>query len=242
MTKRVVRRLVVNLIGRWQWQPPGWLAWIGTSAVRGWRYVVSDKKRAILTTLLIVAAGGGSAWYATRPTPHYVIYTISAPGLTEYNDTGISSIKPLKVSFSESAAPLKQIQKAVPTGIAVSPAIEGVWFWMTDKELVFSPKNDWPVDGAFSVRFDRKTLLANRVELDKYGFTFNSQPFSARISESQFYQDPRTPALKKLVATVKFSHPVDTEQLEQHVSLAVSKDAEYLGLKPDSRHFTVTYD
>ena len=41
---------------------------------------------------------------------------------------------------------------------------------------------------------------------------------------------------------MKFSHPVDTEQLESRVSLAVAKDAEYLGLTPDSRHFTVTYD
>ena len=41
---------------------------------------------------------------------------------------------------------------------------------------------------------------------------------------------------------MKFSHPVDTEQLEPRVSLAVAKDAEYLGLTPDSRHFTVTYD
>ena len=41
---------------------------------------------------------------------------------------------------------------------------------------------------------------------------------------------------------MRFSHPVDTEQFESRVSLAVAKDAEYLGLTPDSRHFTVLYD
>ena len=41
---------------------------------------------------------------------------------------------------------------------------------------------------------------------------------------------------------MKFTHPVDTEQLESRVSLAVARDAEYLGLTPDSRHFTVAYD
>ena len=35
---------------------------------------------------------------------------------------------------------------------------------------------------------------------------------------------------------------MDTAQLEPRVSLAVAKDAEYLGLTPDSRHFTVAYD
>ena len=44
------------------------------------------------------------------------------------------------------------------------------------------------------------------------------------------------------MATVAFSHPVDTAQFESRVSLAVAKDAEYLGLTPDSRHFTVAYD
>src|SRR4029079_4494518 len=58
----------------------------------------------------------------------------------------------------------------------------------------------------------------------------------------QFYQDPRDPNLKKLVATVAFSHPVDAGQFESHVSLSVARDAEYLGLTPDSRHFTVIYD
>src|SRR5206468_9233406 len=53
---------------------------------------------------------------------------------------------------------------------------------------------------------------------------------------------PRDPNMKKLVATVKFSHPVDTEQLESRISLTAAKDAEYLGLTPDSRHFTVLYD
>jgi hypothetical protein len=240
MLKRVLGR--VNLIGRWQWQAPAWLAWLGGRTARGWRYLAADRSRLAIALVLVIASAGGYAWYATRPTPHYVSYVVSAPGLTEYNDTGISSIKPLKIVFSESAAPLKQLQKAVTTGIEVSPAIDGSWFWTNDRELLFTPRNDWPVDGAFGVRFAVKGLLAPQVELDTYGFKFRSQPFSAAISDSQFYQDPRTPTLKKLVATVKFSHPVDTDQLESHVSLAVAKDAEYLGLTPDSRHFTVTYD
>ena len=148
----------------------------------------------------------------------------------------------MKIEFSESAAPLQQLQKAVTAGIEMSPSIAGTWFWTNDKELQFAPKNDWPVDGAFTVRLAKKGLLARQVQLEDYRFKFRSQPFAATITESQFYQDPRDPNLKKLVATVKFSHPVDPEQLESRVSLAVAKDAEYLGLTPDSRHFTVAYD
>src|SRR5262249_42877792 len=49
-------------------------------------------------------------------------------------------------------------------------------------------------------------------------------------------------SLKKVVTSIAFSHPVDTAGLESHVSLDTAKDAAYLGLKPDSRNFTVIYD
>jgi uncharacterized protein YfaS (alpha-2-macroglobulin family) len=240
--RRAVVWLFVNLFGRWQWQSPAWLSWIGARGGRGWRYLRGNPVRAAAAVVLVIAAGGVIGWYLTRPVPDYVTYVVNAPGLTEYNDDGISSIKPATIVFSESAAPLKQIQKAVTVGINLEPAIDGTWFWVTDKRLQFTPKIDWPVDGSFSVRLASKGLVADRVLLDKYSFKFRSQPFAARIADSQFYQDPRNPNLRKLVATVKFSHPVETEQLESHVSLAVAKDAEYLGLTPDSRHFTVTYD
>jgi uncharacterized protein YfaS (alpha-2-macroglobulin family) len=237
-----VRNAVIFLFGRWTWQAPPWLAWTGAQAARGERALAAHPKRAGLLALALILAVAGSLWFLTRPKPHYVTYVVTGPGLTGYNANGIASIKPLTIVFSESAAPLKQIKTAVTTGIELSPALVGTWFWMSDQELRFSPKSDWPVDGAFSVQLARRGLLARQVELESYKFKFRSQPFSARITESEFYQDPRDPNLKKLVATVAFSHPVDAEQFESHVSLNVARDAEYLGLTPDSRHFTVIYD
>ncbi|HWW86414.1 MAG TPA: MG2 domain-containing protein [Vicinamibacterales bacterium] len=241
---RVISWLFVAVLGRWRWrwQPPTWASFTSSQLRRSWRYLVGKPIRGAVALVAILSASGALTWYATRPKPHYVTFTVVAPGLTEYNEKGISSIKPLKVSFNESAAPLKQLQKAVTTAIGLSPAFPGTWFWTNDKELEFTPKNDWPVDGRFSVRFAKKGFVANQVLLDKYTFEFKSQPFSAQIAQSQFYQDPQDANLKKLVATVTFSHPVDADQLERRVSLAVAKDADYLGLTPDSRHFTVAYD
>lgn len=45
-----------------------------------------------------------------------------------------------------------------------------------------------------------------------------------------------------LVATVRFSHPVDAAQFEQRISIALSKDGQYLGLQPDRRNYSVAYD
>ncbi len=234
--------LLVKLVGRWHWEAPPWLSRTAALLARGWRYLTAKPLRAVAALAVLAAASGGYYWYSHRPRPNYVEYAVSGPELTTYNDSGIASVKPLKVVFSGSAAPLKTVKTALTSGVEMSPAIAGTWFWTSDRQLQFTPKDDWPVDGAFTVKLAKKDLLARQVQLEKYSFTFRSQPFSAKFTESVFYQDPRDPNLKKVVATVAFSHPVDAERFESHVSLAVAKDAEYLGLTPDSRHFTVVYD
>ena len=162
--------------------------------------------------------------------------------LTEYDEHAASrSISPINIKFSEPAAPLHAMDKKLTTGVSLSPAVAGTWMWSGDKELVFTPKNDWPVDATFTVRFT-KALFAKGVLLDDYTADFKTVPFSAKLTRSQFYQDPHDPNLKKLVATVSFSHPVDVDQFERRVSLNVADDAAYLGLKPDARKFTVVYD
>ena len=232
VSRRILAWLIVSLIGNWQWQAPVWLTWAETQRARGWRYLAASPTRAALLALVVVLAGGGYFWYASRPKPHYVTSRRARPGadriqrqrhrLDQADEDRLQRIGRAAEADAESGD--RRHRR--------SPAIAGTWFWTSDKELQFTPKNDWPVDGAFSVRLADKGLLANQVELEEYSFKFRSQPFSASISESQFYQDPRDPNLKKLVATVTFSHPVDAEQFEPRVSLAVAKDAEYLGLTP----------
>ena len=95
--------------------------------------------------LALAVGAGGYAWYVTRPKPHYVTYTVTEPGLTEYNANGIASIKPLTIVFNESAAPLKQIKTAVTSGVDLSPALAGTWFWVC--LLYTSPS---PRDGLLS--------------------------------------------------------------------------------------------
>jgi uncharacterized protein YfaS (alpha-2-macroglobulin family) len=231
-----------NLFGHWQWESPAWIKWVGAQFAVFRRFLAADRKRAAALVVLLVAVGGASAWYVTRPKPDYVAYTVTPPPLTTYDEMGIQHINSMRIQFSEPVAPLKNIEKAVTTGIDVSPAIAGTWFWVNDRELQLTPRDDWPIDTTYKVRFASKGFLAEIIRLENYSFKFATQPFSARISESQFYQDPRDPNLKKLVATVQFSHPVDTAEFEKHVKLETASDAAYLGLKPDSRNFTVVYD
>ena len=239
---RVLHTFFLHLVGRWQWEAPPWARATGRQVARGGRYLHGHPPIAAALAVVVTGAGALSVWYLTRPAPHRVTYAINPPGLTEYNDNGISSIKPVIVVFSESAAPLRNVKTSVTKGIDLSPAIAGTWVWLSDRELQFLPKDDWPVDGAFRVRLNRSGLVVPEVTLAEYQFKFRSPPFAAKISESQFYQDPVDPNLKKLVAAVTFSHPVEPAAFETQVSLIVAKDAGYLGLSPDSRQFTVAYD
>ena len=239
---RSVAWLFALVFGRVDWHAPTWLRWARARAHEGRAYLVSRPKVAGGLALAVVAAVGAIAWYVTRPTPNYVAYVVNAPALTEYDERGMRTIHPLTVVFRESVAPLNLVQRPVTTGIDLEPVVAGTWTWTDDKTLRFMPQDDWPVNGQFAVRLDETKALGPGVVLEDYTFEFGSRPFSASIAESLFYQDPRDPNLKKLVATVKFSHPVDSAQFESRVSLSVAKDAEYLGLSPDSRHFTVLYD
>ena len=129
----------------------------------------------------LLAAGGGYVWYATRPKPHYVTYVVNAPGLTEYNDNGISSIKPLTIVFSESAAPLKQLQKAVTAGI---DAVAG-----HRRHVVLDERQGTAVHAEGRLAGRRRVHRAAwpardcspaRSRSRDYRFKFRSQPFAAQ--------------------------------------------------------------
>jgi alpha-2-macroglobulin len=235
-------RLAVAVFGRWEWRPPAWASWTGTHAARGRRHLAAHPRQTALAIGIVIVAAAGYLWYSTRPQPYRVTYTVHSPALTTYDEKDVARIDAMTIHFSDSAATLERVEKEVLAGLEISPAIAGKWLWTTDQELRFMPDSDWPVDEEFSVRIARRGLLAGHIQLDDYRFTFKTAPFSARFTDRQFYQDPVNPALKKLVATVAFSHSVDAAQFESLVSLTTAKDAAYLGLTVDSRHFTVSYD
>ena len=110
-----MRHVLHSVFGRWE--PPPWIRTTGRRAAEGGRYVYHRPLLLFPIGLAIAGLAAAYVWYAMRPTPHLVTFTVSEPGLTEYNDTGIASIKPLRVTFSESVAPLRNVKSAVTSGI-----------------------------------------------------------------------------------------------------------------------------
>ncbi|MET0380061.1 MAG: alpha-2-macroglobulin [Spongiibacteraceae bacterium] len=246
----LLKRIFIVLFGSWHWQMPVWLRWLITRATSFCQRARANPKRSAgfaLIALLAIAAGiGGYRWYSLQPKPVQTHATLAAPTLTTWKDDK-PIVAPLVIEFSDSAAPLEVIGKTITKGITLSPKLAGTWTWETETRLVFQPLGDWPVGQQFTVDLAKKDLVAAQVRLDNYQLEFASASFDAQITESRFYQDPRDPALKKLVATIRFSHSVDAADFEKRVQLQLAKDATFLGkskdgIGADATGFAISYD
>lgn len=180
------------------------------------------------------------AWHGSRPRPRVVSWTIAAPPATPLREGERPA--PLRLTFSESASKLEDAGKAVSKGARLLPAHAGAWAWASDRELVFTPTQDWPAGRDFSVRLE-PSLLPAHLKLERSEQPWKSAPFSAQLVSSEFYVDPQDPRVKRVAATFRFSHPVDSDAFEKRLSLALV--GEKKGLFSSGRDpvpFTTSYD
>ena len=83
------------------------------------------------------------------------------------------------------------------------------------------------------VGFERELFPAH-VLLESYEHRFSSARFSASIADAAFHQDPTDPGEKLVVATVRFTPPVDPKSLESRVEMRLTGDPALLMLPPDA--------
>ncbi|MEA2166105.1 MAG: alpha-2-macroglobulin [Thermoanaerobaculia bacterium] len=228
------------VFGRVAWRPPQWLTIVrGRIAVlEAWmrRHPRVAAVRALLALLVIAAAVLGTWSYRHRPKPVEISVHLTAPEPTKLEGDKWK-VFPMVVEFGGSVAPLDKVGKVVTPGPSVSPGINGVWTWDDDHHLSFMPKEDWPIGQSFSLAIPRKGFVANHLRLAEYELDFKTALFDAAVSAAEFYQDPVDPSLKKVVATVTFTHPVDAAEFENHLSVRMEGEPEEA-----KDRFTVTYD
>lgn len=183
---------------------------------------------------------GSYLWYLTLPTPDTIKVSINAPGITNLRS---ENPKPdnLLLTFSDSAAKLDNIGKTVPSGITISPKIPGEWIWISDSELKFTPSEYWAIATRYTVDFD-ESLFPSHVLLEDYTHRFETAGFSAELADVNFHQDPQDPKIKKLVATIRFTHKVDQDDFKRRVVLLLRDADKRIKSEPEDYPFTISFD
>ncbi|MDH4127526.1 MAG: alpha-2-macroglobulin [Spirochaetota bacterium] len=229
---------VTELFGKLSYSPPNWLK---TSCDKLKQKKDSFKTKIInnklkygiilgLSCFVFISGLTFLVYFLIREKPYRVTISADIPKATKLKKD--SKPYPLKLKFSDSVSPSKNVGREALSGIRIEPPIKGAWKWTSDRLIVFTPKEDWAVGQEYTVYMD-KELFTDTVELEKYKYNFKSAPFEAKISKMEFYIDPKNPAVKRVISTIQFSHPVDTKALESNIKLT---------LKDSKKNFKVSYD
>lgn len=178
-------------------------------------------------------------WYAAHR-KGLIRVTGTDPGLTKLEE--VLRPDPVTIRFSRSAPRLDLIGKTLTQGISITPALEGTWTWSSDRALIFRPKSDWLAGTEYTVSMD-KSLFPDHVNLDSYSYSFTTPRFHAELSNAEFYQDPEDPKVKKVIATVTFTHTVDAVDFEKRIRLQRADERSgFFGIGAETVPFTVSYD
>ena len=232
-------RFFVAIFGKWI--PPLWLVSIFHWCGRHIKTTLS-----VLLLLALAGAGGWRGWkyYQNRPKPQTAAITVSAPGLSRWSSDKPDAklhIEPLRLRFSQSAAPLSQAGKPVDGGVRLEPAVRGVWRWDDDRTLTFRPEADWPAANAYRVILEKR-LVAPQILLASNAVDFRTELFRASFTKQAFYQNPADPAEKRVVATIAFTHPVEAGAILKNLEMTViggSRVFDNGGSKPGEPPFSV---
>ena len=245
---RLAGWLLSPIFGKLSWNAPPWAQWTGAKATAGGRAAVANPQRTGLLLVLLVAllAGGfyGYRWWQSRPKPIEVSVAAANPARTpiENEDETNRGPRPLVVTFGQSAVPLAMVDKEVTTGILITPKLDGKWKWISEKELEFVPKEDWPIGGEFEIAFD-PSVLARQIHLASKTLKFQTPAFIAKVARGEFYQDPTNPTLKRAVFDINFTHPVNSVELEKRIVMQLAGQSEGVwGVGRETTKFTISYD
>ena len=243
-----LQALFTTLFGTVDWQMPNWLKPIVTrvqcliekgQTLHRANPGRSHKVGGVLLVFVLLCSGGYH-WYSSRPQPVRMGLELSEITATPLEKD--AKPVPLKINFKGSAAKLSDIGKIVKSGVRIEPELPGEWKWESEDTLVFTIEGDWSVAQEHTVVLEKK-LFPKHVKLEAYELPFQTPSFEMAITSMEFYQNPKNSVDKKVVAEIKFSHPVDTDSLKKRIKMKFyveqGKDRKSLERTVD---FKVSYD
>jgi len=198
----------------------------------------------IIVGVLAVAGWQGWMWWeAHKPVERPLVIERTLEGkLGELGgaveDEGELVPRRLRIEFSESAAPIEQVKKEVSEGLEISPAVEGVWRWVNEKQLEFVPAVDWPAASKFSVRV-LPVALGTAAKLKESEWELVTAPQEASIKGWQFVTSEKDPGIHELVGEVVTTYPASEEDLRKHLQLRIIDGAKVFQNQGDEALFSL---
>ncbi len=232
-----------TLIGDFRWTPPPWLERIGIR-----RFLLG------IAGIAVLIYGGIELknYIDSLPQPPRVVASAQPPGISPVVDDEIRP-QPLRIRFTvkadpripidtvESVARVDLIGDTVEEGISIEPAIPGKWRWNGEQELFFEPAEDWPAGQEYTVRYE-PSLFAPNLEFERFDVSFETPEFRASLEELIFYQDPVEQSERRIVATLRFSHPVNETSIEEKLTLAMRESGAAITSAAASMQREITFD
>lgn len=241
-----------KIFGSLSWVAPVWLQQVKQQArQRPLRFF------ATVATVLALGAAAVAAYqyYQQLPKPLQVKAQVIAPQLGHYQDD-IEQPTPLILQFSYdisnqtgriapvpqlSAARLDLIGEVLTEGASITPAIAGKWLWQDDNTLSFTPEQAWPAGSSYQLKLEKQLFAASTV-LSSDSYRFSTAELSAGVERLRFYQHPTEQATRQIVATLRFSHPVQLQSVEQQLSLTMRDNGADINSKGKALAFSLSAD
>ena len=245
---KLPEHLIGVLIGHFTWSAPPWLACL-------YHQKNNNPKLFWTGVILLLSVFGAYLYYQSLPKPVFIQAIITKPDLTANVKKPIPDTLEVEFSYDlsglhpdqphpegkPSVARIDLVAKKIEEGVRIEPAIPGEWKWVDDRRLEFSPEKDWPPGIQYDVIFD-KSIFVEEAKFKDLSYAFTTHPLSIGIGKLEFYQDPKDISVRRVIGTLTFSHPVDTENLEKHVSFLMRPSGAEVDSDAKPYSFTVTYD
>ena len=245
-----MKKMAINvswLLGNFTYAPPPWLRTIG--ALR--------QKSPVVFWLLVIGLSGAlvaGGYYLTRPGPAQVQAVITPPALPAAGDDPPPAVLMIEFTYArDEREPDHPMPEGVPSvaridkigkpldGSFLTPAKAGRWQWADDRRLTFTPESAWPAGTRYRVDFP-SDIFSPETHLKKNAHAFETPAFEVSMDHLAFYQDPTDSRIRRVTATLLFSHPVEGHSLEKHLTMAMRPSGDVIQTPPNPVGFSIAFD
>ena len=109
-------------------------------------------------------------------------------------------------------------------GVTISPAVEGTWVYgdsQAGADLIFTPVHPEALKPGtrYQIAVAAATFPQLVFEQPNFSASFQTQAMSGSVNSIQLYSDPADPKIKRVTATLEFSHPPQKDRLAANTSV-----------------------